>query len=179
MIAVTSFEEDVTFKIDLKHQFKSLKYCRLLGILLIITPLAIYMLGWWPFVDFRFFGYMLSVLFIFLLPVFYLHITYYIKNRKASFIIFGNSNLYLYSDKNKRFEFKQKDIEVIEQHIGIYHENNLDFANRRSALWTNYHYVKIRLKTRDHFFLTSLMIDYKCFPMHIYTTKYRFIPYLK
>ncbi len=168
----------MTFKIDLKHQLRSLKYCWLPGVL-IITPLTIDALGWWPFVNFRFFWYILLVVFIFLLPVFYLHITYYIKNRNVSFTISDDSDSYTYIDNNQRFEFKQRDIDVIEQHIGIYQENNRDFANRRITLWTNYHYVKIQLKSGNHFFLTSLMIDYKSFPMHIYTTKYRFIPYLK
>jgi hypothetical protein len=178
MIVATSFKEAMTFKVDLKHQFKSLKYCRLIGILLIIIPTAIYALGWWPVFDFNFLGVILLALFIFLLPAFYLHITYYIQNKNALFRITDNSQ-YFYSDKERELQFKLKDIDVIEQHIGIYHENNIDFANRRTAPWTNYHYIKIQLRNGEHFFLTSLMIDYKSFPMHIYTTKFRYIPYLK
>lgn len=178
MIVVMSFEEATTFKIDFKHQIKSLRYCWVWVVLSIIALVVNYILGW-SHVDFHFIRYLVLFLFVFLLPVFYLHITYYFKNRSTTFKILDNQSRYFYSDKDKQLQFKEKDIEAIEQHIGIYYKNNIDFASRRPAFWTNYHYVKIQLKSGDYFFLTSLMIDYKCFPMHIYTSRFRFMPYLK
>lgn len=179
MIVAMSSEEDITYKVDFKHQLKSLRYCLLIGIILLISTLIICVASARFILDFKFIEITSLFIIFFLLPVFYLHITYYLRNRNTCFSITENSTQYLYSDNEKKLSFKLKDIDVIEQHLGIYHENNVDFVGHRVAPWTNYHYIKIKLRNGDSFFLTSLMVDYKSFPMHIYNTKFRFIPYLK
>ena len=81
------------------------------------------------------------------------------------------------TEQNEATTFSFDDIHFVEQHLGIYYKNKIDNRGRWTTAWTNYGYLKLKLKNGKTFFLSSLMLDLFNPPMTITQTKYRFIPF--
>lgn len=115
---------------------------------------------------------------LFFLPAFYLHLAYYLDNRKTILTIDTYSKRISIVKQDKEITFSFDDVHVIEQHLGIYHKNKIDHLGRLPTPWMNYGYLKLKLKNGKTFFLSSLMLDLINPPLVITLTKYRFLPYL-
>jgi hypothetical protein len=79
---------------------------------------------------------------------------------------------------NKISKYKNEDVESNELNIGIYYKNDLDNRGRWPAPWTNYGYLKVRLKDGNEFIFTSMMLDLTKLPFQETTKKFRLIPYI-
>lgn len=80
---------------------------------------------------------------------------------------------------HKDFIYKFEDIENTELNLGIYYKNQIDNRERWPAPWTNYGYLKLRMKDGKEFLFTSLMIDLSKLSLPVTTTKFRLIPSIK
>ncbi|HZB12757.1 MAG TPA: hypothetical protein VE467_07010 [Chryseolinea sp.] len=58
------------------------------------------------------------------------------------------------------------DIESTELNLGIYYKNEVDKRGRWPAPWTNYGYLKVRLRDGNEFVFTSLMLDLEKLPLN-------------
>jgi len=168
------------FKINFRHQFYSIREGL---ILLAITPVGLavgHLTGKISRYDYP------AVLVIFLLynlvlflPAFYLHITYYLDNRKTSLTVDKYSKRFSITNENSTFDFAFEDIHLVEQHLGIFYKNKLDRRGRLTAPWTGYGYLKLKLKNGQTYFFSSLMLDVQIPPLPVSQTKYRFLPFIE
>ena len=115
----------------------------------------------------------------FSLPAIYLHITYLIDNWETILHVDEGQNSFAIKTAIGDFSYKFEDIEDSELNVGIYYKNGIDNRGRWPASWTNYGYIKLRLKGGNEFMITSLMFDLNKLPLPVTTTKFRLIPYLK
>jgi RecG-like helicase len=121
--------------------------------------------------------FLLFNLFIFL-PAIYLHITYFFANSKTLLTIDHYSKRISITEQDETISFSFNDISIVERNLGIYFKNRIDNRARRIATWTNYGYLKLKLKNGKTFYISSLMLDLFNSHLPITQTKYRFIPYL-
>lgn len=115
----------------------------------------------------------------FSLPAIYLHITYLINNWGTTLLVDKKLNNFTISTSKKDFNYKFDDIENTELNLGIYYKNPVDNMGRWPSPWTNYGYLKLKLKDGKEFAFTSLMADLNKISLPIMTTKFRLIPFLK
>ena len=168
-----------TYKINLRHQFLSIKEGL---ILLAFTPVGLAIahltgkISWddYPAVLVIFLLYNL----VFFLPAFYLHIAYYLDNSKTLLTVDSYSKRFSITVKNNTLDFAFDDIHLAEQHLGIYYKNKIDHRGRWTAPWTGYGYLKLKLKDGQTFFISSLMVDMQNPPLPFTQTKYRFLPFI-
>jgi len=113
------------------------------------------------------------------LPAIYLHITYLIDNWGTTLHVDKRQNSFTIKTKNGDFSYKFEDIENTELNLGIYYKNQIDNRGRWPAPWTNYGYLKLKLKDGREFTFTSLMADLRNLSLPLTTTKFRLIPFLK
>lgn len=113
------------------------------------------------------------------LPAIYLHITYLIDNWGTVLHVDKRQDSFTITTKNKDFRYKFEDIENTELNLGIYYKNQIDNRGRWPAPWTNYGYLKLKLKDGREFTFTSLMVDLSKLSLPVTTTKFRLIPFLK
>lgn len=115
----------------------------------------------------------------FSLPAIYLHITYLLQNTGTVVHLDRSQNSFTIKTKDENLNYKFDDIENTELNLGIYYKNQLDNRGRWPAPWTNYGYLKLKLKDGKEFMVTSLMADLDKLVLLVTTTKFRLIPYLK
>ena len=168
-----------TFTINIGHQFKSIKE----GLLLLLwQPVGLtvaHLIGIISIDDYPA-ALVIFLIFdlLFFLPAFYLHLAYYLDNRKTILTIDTYSKCISITKQDKAETFSFDDIHIVEQHLGIYHKNKTDHLGRLPTPWMNYGYLKLKLKNGKTIFLSSLMLDLINPPLAITLTKYRFLPYL-
>ena len=168
-----------TFKIDFRHQFESIKYALFH---LIWLSLLIVILYWTDKITFDNYPYVLAILgsiyLILFLPAFFLHFSYYRENINSVLTIDNNSKCLSISKHNKEITYTYEDIHTVEQYIGIFFMNKIDHRMRRTTPWTNYGYLKLKMKDGHSYFLSSLMLDIFKFPLSVTSTIYCLIPYI-
>ncbi len=169
-----------TYKISLRHQYYSLKE----GLpLLVLIPIILIIIALTNKMSiekflFLFIGCLLFNL-VFFLPAFLLHFNYYFQNRNTVLTVDGYSKHCSITLKKNTTNFNFDEIHLIEQHLGIYYKNKIDHVDRRAAPWSNYGYLKLKLKSGQIYFLSSLMIDIQNPPFKISQTEFRFVPFIK
>jgi hypothetical protein len=115
----------------------------------------------------------------FSLPAIYLHVTYLIDNWGTVLHVDKRQNCFTITTKDEDLSYNFEDIENTELNLGIYYKNHIDNRGRWPAPWTNYGYLKLKLKNGKEFRLTSLMVDLNKVSLPVTTTKFRLIPFLK
>jgi hypothetical protein len=115
----------------------------------------------------------------FSLPAIYLHVTYLIDNWEIILHVDKRQNSFTIKTKYENLSYKFEDIENAELNLGIYYKNQIDNRGRWPAPWTNYGYLKLKLKDGREFTFTSLMVDLRNLSLPMTTTKFRLIPILK
>ena len=165
------------FKIDIKHQVKSISN----GLWNIgLLPVALIFLWLFkninPFEPFLIIGLLLWTLFWFI-PAIILHPIYYLINRNTEFI---------YNEEKKEFEiiqdkktsiFKSGDIKLIER---IYYSDYRLPKWQQNYIpmpWRKYGLIRIVTNENKEFFLTSLMLDIVNPPIEPTFNKFRMIPF--
>ncbi len=163
-----------TFTINSQHQFNSIKEGLLILLWLPVGLSVAHLIGIedYPLTIVIFLLFNL----LFFLPVFYLHFTYFLYNRKTILTVDNYSKRISITKQDKTASFSYDDIHIVEQHLGIYHKNKIDHRGRLPMPWMNYGYLKLKLKNGKTFFLSSLMFDLIKPPLAITHTKYRFLP---
>ena len=165
-----------TYKIDFKHQVKSLSN----GLWnIILTPIA--MICLWLIFDINpFEKHILAVFllysFFWFIPALILHRLYFLMNKNIRFTYNTENGEYLISEGNKTFNFYNRDIKTIERiYFSDYRVPNWQ-QNWFPMPWRNYGLIRILTIDNEEFFLTSLMIDIVKPPVKPTINKYRFIP---
>jgi hypothetical protein len=115
---------------------------------------------------------------LFSLPAIYLHISYLLDNRRTVLRVDKNGKRFTLTTQYRDFNYGYEDIEKTELNRGIYYKNQLDNRGRWPAPWTNYGYLKLKLKDGKEFIFTSMMLDLTKLPFQETTTKFRLIPYI-
>ena len=115
----------------------------------------------------------------FSLPAIYLHITYLIDNWGTILHVDEQQRCLTIKTQNEELSYKFDDIENTELNLGIYYKNQIDKKGRWPAPWTNYGYLKLKLKDGREFRFTSLMMDLSKLSLPVTTTKFRLHPFLK
>jgi hypothetical protein len=168
------------FQINGRQQLKSFEKGLITFLLAFIGTIIGGLLGVFNLNDFLF----LTTSFIlvcvgFSLPAIYLHITYLIDNWGTILHVDKSHDSFTITTKNVDFNYKFQDIESTELNLGIYYKNQVDNRGRWPAPWTNYGYLKLKLKDGQEFIFTSLMVDLNKLSLPVTTTKFRLVPSLK
>lgn len=116
---------------------------------------------------------------MFAVPTIYLHLNYYIKNIGLEMAIDDIGEQISFVKNGNEHVFKISNIKCVEQHLGIYYRNRIDFAGRRIAPWTPYGYFLLKFDNGNQFYVTCLMVDVTSPPFDITHTYFRFFPYLR
>jgi hypothetical protein len=115
---------------------------------------------------------------LFSLPVFYLHITYYIQNKNLKITFFHHKKTFSVMKDGRTSEYTYSDIILSEKNLNIYHKNKIDKKTRRKTSLLEYNYIKFRLEDGTLLFITSLMTDVLDFDFECNETHYRIFPIL-
>lgn len=168
------------FKIDYRHQYKSIKEGLIFIAFIPITFIVAYVTGSITWENYTEFIYIfLPVYLVFFLPAFFLHFTYYLTNRNTSLIVDNHLKHFSGTHHQSSFDFSFNDIKWVEQHLSIYYKNQKDNRMRRTAPWTSYGYLKLKLKNGEVYYFYSLMLDIQHPPFSVSQTKYRFLPFIE
>jgi len=165
------------FQINGRHQFKSIRE----GLILVpLGPVGLLVGLFWGKFGVEDLPLMLTVFGLYYLilfsPAFYLHITYLIDNWDTQLSV--DKEEIKIQGKKGEFRYRQEDIEKTELNLGIYYKNRIDNRGRWTTPWTNYGYLKLKLKDGKEFYFTSLMIDLDKLPFPVTSTRFRFTPYI-
>lgn len=167
------------FQIDLRHQIKSFEK-GLITFALVFVALVGF--GLFDVFDLSslstYISFVLACL-LFSIPAIYLHVSYLVNKRRTVLVVDRKSRKFSVTTQEGDFNYDFEDIENAELNLGIYYKNQLDNRGRWPAPWTNYGYLKLKLKDGREFKLTSLMIDMNKLPLHVTLTKFRLHPFLK
>lgn len=168
------------FQINGRHQLKSFEKGLITFSLAFAGTVVGGLLGIFDLNDFVF----LTTIFVlvcigFSLPAIYLHVTYLVENWGTIVHVDKRQNSLTIKTENGDFNYKFEDIENSELNLGIYYKNELDNRGRWPAPWTNYGYIKLKLKDGKEFMLTSLIVDLNKQSLPVTTTKFRLIPSLE
>jgi hypothetical protein len=168
------------FQINGRHQLKSFEKGLITFSLAVVGIFIGGLLGMFDINDFLFQVTSFVLVCVgFSLPAIYLHITYLIDNWGTILHVDKGQNSLTIKTKNEDISYKFEDIENTELNLGIYYKNKIDNRGRWPAPWTNYGYLKLKLKDGKEFMFTSLMVDLSKLPMPVTTTRFRLIPFLK
>lgn len=110
------------------------------------------------------------------LPVFILHITYFIKNRGTVLII--DSESFTIEEKGRECKYYLRDIKKIRKSIFSDYRHSKEQRNWFPAPWRKYGYLRIVTEDDKTYFLTSLMIDPINPPLEVNEIKYHIFPLL-
>jgi hypothetical protein len=168
------------FQINARHQIKSFEKGLITFLLAFVGVIICGAFGAFDLTDYMALWKLFMVTCIlFSLPAVYLHFTYLLDNWGKVLIVDNVQNAITIKTRKKEFIYKYSDIETTELNIGIYYKNLSDNRVRWPAPWTNYGYLKVRLKDGKEFSFTSLMADLSKLPLPVTMTKFRLIPSLK
>ncbi len=115
---------------------------------------------------------------VFFLPSFFLHLTYFYLNRKTQLTIDDSKGQYSIKDTGSQYDFTISDIQIVEQHLGIYFKNKIDNYGRFIMPWTGYGYIKVKLTNERTFYFSSLMLDLQLPPFPNSQAKFRALPFI-
>ena len=165
------------FKIDLKHQLKSISN----GIWIILI-VSLVMLYFWIIEDINPIQNNLLILFaiitlLYFLPALILHPLYYYINRKTKLKYNSEEKELILIDGDKSFQFKESDVEEIERVYFTDFKLPRRQRNFMTPTWRNYGLIRIMVKSKQEFILTSLMIDVVNPPLKPTVNKFRLIPF--
>jgi len=166
-----------TYKIDIKHQIKSISN----GLWNIgLLPVAMFFLwfieGINPLEPYLIIGLLLWTLFWFI-PALILHSIYYSINRKTELNYNTEYQEFRIIHDDNTYEFMKRDIKVIER---IYYSDYRLAKWKQNYIpmpWRNYGLLRIQTNNGDEIFLTSLMIDIVNPPIRPTSNKYKYIPF--
>ena len=165
------------FKIDIKHQIKSMSNGLWNFALIPIVLFLLWLLkGINPFDPFLIIGLLIWTLFWFI-PVFILHPTYYSINRETKFIFNPEKKEIEIRQGATNSKFSQKDIREIER---IYYSDYRLPKWQQNYIpmpWRDYGLIRILTNENQEFFITSLMIDIVNPPIEPTLNKYKYIPF--
>ncbi len=164
-----------TYKIDLVHQIKSLRY---VFIILMSFIILFYIMAYNQIIIPQLEFY-LGISLFFFGPAIYLHINYLFENYKVVLSINHIAESFVLEKDGQQHSYKFSDIMSLERHLGIYYRDTVDQAGRKVAAWTPYGYLNLRLNDGKYFNLTCLMVDIQNPPFISTHTYFRFIPYAK
>ncbi len=151
-----------TLEISFRNHWKSIKP----GIIFIVISIGLFLGHFFSVLGLEYdpifinLGLLYSVLSF---PVIYLHLTYYIDNRRLKIIIDSEAKKFILTKGRKTKEYNFYDIVHSERTLNIYHKNKIDGLARRITPWSGYNYIKFRLNDGTLFFVTSLMTDIRYF----------------
>jgi len=167
------------FQIDLRHQIKSFEKGLITFVFVFLGVIGFGLFNVFDLVDLSTYTSFILTCLLFSLPAIYLHISYLIDNRGKVLTVDIKGKRFTITVQNQHFNYQFEDIENAELNRGIYYKNQLDNRGRLPAPWTNYGYLRLKLKDGREFMLTSLMVDLKKLSLPVTTTKFRLHPYLK
>ncbi len=167
------------FQIDLRHQIKSFEKGLILFALVFVGVVGFGIFDVFDLMALSTFTSFIITCLLFSLPAIYLHISYLIENHGKVLTVDWMNKRFTIAVHEQNFNYEFEDIENSELNIGIYYKNQLDNRGRRPAPWTNYGYLKLKLKDGREFILTSLMVDLNKLPLPVTITKFRLHPFLK
>lgn len=167
------------FQIDGRHQFKSIKEGL---ILLSLGPIGIligFLSGKFELNDYPLLLTVFGIYHLLLFsPAFYLHITYFMDNWETTLTVDKNQAEVKIKTKEGEFKYRHEDIKKSELNLGIHYKNKIDNRGRWTTPWTNYGYLKLKLKDGKEFYFTSLMLDLDKLLFPVTATRFRFAPYI-
>jgi len=166
------------FQIDLRHQFKSFEKGLITFSFVLTGVIAFGLFGVFDLSDVSTFVSFISACVLFSLPAFYLHISYLLKNHSTTLIVDRDEARFMIIIRGQEFNYKYEDIDGTELNRGIYYKNELDNRRRWPAPWTNYGYLKLRLKDGKIFYFTSLMVNLDKLMFPVTVTRFRAIPFI-
>ena len=166
-----------TYKIDIKHQMKSISNGLWNIGLLPVSMLLLWLIkGIYPLEPYIVIGLVLWTLFWFL-PAIILHPIYYSINRKTKFIYIPSKQEFKVIQNDITYGFKDKDIKLVERiYYSDYRLPNWQ-QNYIPMPWRNYGLIRILTNNDIEIILTSLMIDIVNPPIRPTLDKYKFIPF--
>src|SRR5688572_18161760 len=149
-----------TFQINLRHQIKSFEkglitFSLVLAAVIMGGLFGIFNLNKSPVLFLLF----TLTCFLYSISACYLHIAYLINNWGTILTVDKYQDEFTIKTRKQDFKYKNEDVESTELNIGIYYKNDLDNRGRWPAPWTNYGYLKVRLKDGNEFIFTSMMLD--------------------
>jgi hypothetical protein len=166
-----------TYKIDIKHQMKSISNGLWNIVLLPVAMLLLWLIkGINPLEPYLVIVLLLWTLFWFI-PALILHPIYYSINRKTKFIYIMDKQEFKVIQNDNTYGFKDKDIKLVER---IYYSDYRLPKWQQNYIpmpWRNYGLVRILTNNDEEIILTSLMIDIVNPPIRPTLDKYRFIPF--
>lgn len=168
-----------TFQIDLRHQLKSFEKGLITFALVFVIVVGFGLFDVFDLSDVSIYTSFILTCLLFSLPAIYLHISYLIDNHGKVLTVDSKAERFIISVQGQNFNYEFEDIENAELNIGIYYKNQLDNRGRWPAPWTNYGYIKLKLRDGREFMLTSLMVDLNKLSLPVTTTKFRLHPFLR
>jgi len=167
------------FQIDLLHQIKSFEKGLVTFALVFVGMVGGGLFGVFDLSDVSTYSSFILTCLLFSLPAIYLHITYLIDNHGKVLTVDVKAERFTITSRGEDFNYKFEDIESAELNLGSYYKNQFDSRARWPAPWTNYGYLKLKLKDGREFMLTSLMVDLNKLSLPVTATKFRLHPSLK
>jgi len=165
-------------EINRKNQWQSIRDSFLL--LLGFSLFLIYQYIWGDTKDYSVLVLIFGLFFLlWIIPVIYFHVTYYISNRGLSIDVNYDTKTFTITKNGITKNYSFSDITHSEKNLNLYYKKLVDNVYRRASPWCGYHYIKFRLKDGTQIFLTSLMTDilncnYECVETH-----YTLFPFLR
>ena len=166
------------FQINLRHQFKSFEKGLITFSLAFVGVIIFGLFGVFDLSDFSSFVSFALTCVLFSLPALYLHISYLLDNHRTILVVDRDENRFTIKTADQNFTYRYVDVESTELNLTIYYKNQLDNRGRWPAPWTNYGYLKLKLKDGKVFYLTSLMLNLDKLMFPVTATRFRPVPYI-
>lgn len=165
-------------QINLRHQFKSFEKGLITFLLAFVGVILFGLFGVFDLSDSSSFVSFALICVLFSVPAVYLHISYLLENHRMILVVERNESRFTIKKGNQNFSYRYEDVESTELNIGIYYKNQVDDGGRWPVTWTNYGYLRLKLKDGKVFYLTSLMLDLDKLMFPVTTTIFRPVPYI-
>jgi hypothetical protein len=164
-------------QINRKHQLRSISNGAVVLSGFLVAPIYLWLRGQLDLLlDFDFYLIMFGVYLLFFLPAFYIHIVYYLANRKTVVEVDKKKQLITVTDKKGTHAIHASDIKQVVRVIQRDYRLPKWQQNWYPVPWRKYGYLKLITHDNRVFLLTSLMLNPINTPVKETETQYKFLP---
>jgi len=104
------------------------------------------------------------------LPLLFLHITHYQSSKRLTVSIDQNVQTVTF-EKEVKFTYRYDQL-TVENNLSLYQENK----RRRQTPWSNYSFLRVRAADNKVFYISSIVMTIREFPISATVNKYSFWP---
>ena len=164
-------------QINWKHQLRSISNGKVVLAGFLFAPVYLWFRGRLGLLlDFDFYLIMLGMYFIFFLPAFYMHLIYYVANRKTVVEVDKEKQLITVTNNDGVHAIHASDVKQVVKVLQRDYRLSKWQQNWYPVPWRNYGYLKVITHDNQVFMLTSLMLDPTNSPIRETETQYKYLP---